>query len=75
MYQTGDLILVSDWVEPAIVVTASRWHCINIGSLVGSPPPGCDPYYQILKILQRGKQHCNVHSHNVRLLASTPPEP
>ncbi len=79
LYRRGDLVEVHHSQTPcntgtAVVVSASRAHCINIGSLGGSLPEGCNPYYQILKLLSRGKEHVNVHSHNVRLLAAAPKE-
>jgi|LWDU01.1.fsa_nt_gi hypothetical protein len=76
-YQSGDLVDVrqSNYMGTncptgnAIVVTASRRHCIKISSLGGDVPAGCDPYYQILKLMSRGMQYCNVHSDNVRLMS------
>jgi len=79
LYQTGDLVdvrqsssigtLASCPDGNAIVVTASRLHCIKISSIGGDLPAGCNPYYQILKLMSRGMRYCNVHSGNVHLIS------
>lgn len=78
-YKKGDLIHVKHVDQEmfiacpagrAVVLRASSWHCINLNSIGGSLPAGCDPYYQILKVLSQGKSYYNVHSHNVKLLSA-----
>jgi hypothetical protein len=77
LYLAGDLVDVRQSSSigtncpdgSAIVVTASRRHCIKISSLGGDLPAGCNPYYQILKLMSRGMRYCNVHSGNVRLIS------
>ncbi len=82
-YKKGDLIHVTHRdgsmfiacpVGQAVVLKASNWHCINLNSMGGSLPAGCDPYYQILKVLSSGKSYYNVHSHNVKLLSANEEE-
>ena len=78
-YKKGDLIhvkhedkemFVSCPTGRAVVLRASSGHCVKLNSIGGSLPDGCDPYFQILKVLSQGKSYYNVHSHNVKLLSA-----
>jgi hypothetical protein len=77
-YRKGDLVQVEHQDKSmfiacptgqAVVMKASQWHCQALKSIGGDLPEGCDPYYQILKVMSSGKTFYNVHSHNVVLLS------
>ena len=78
-YKKGDLVHVEHQDKTmfiacpagqAVVLRASDWHCQNLQSIGGALPEGCNPYYQILKVLSGGRSYYNVHSHNVKLLSA-----
>jgi hypothetical protein len=78
-YRPGDLVHVTLRKDnimfmpcptgQAVVMKASMLHSISLSSIGGSLPKGCQPYYQILKVMAAGKSYYNIHSHNVRLLS------
>lgn len=80
MYREGDLVYVTLKEDnimfvpcptgQAVVLKASMLHSIKLSSIGGDLPKGCQPYYQILKVMSGGKSYYNVHSHNVRLLSA-----
>ena len=79
-YREGDLVYVTPIENDimfipcpagqAVVMKASMLHSIKLSSIGGDLPKGCQPYYQILKVMSGGKFYYNVHSHNVRLLSA-----
>jgi len=78
LYRKGDLVFIEHMDTAmfipcpsgqAVVLRASGIHCQNLQSIGGTLPDGCDPYYQILKVMSQGRSYYNVHSHNVRLLS------
>ena len=79
-YREGDLVYVTLREDnimfmpcptgQAVVMKASMLHSISLSSIGGSIPKGCQPYYQILKVMSAGKTYYNIHSHNVRLLSA-----
>ena len=77
-YRKGDLVFIKHLdtamfvpapAGQAVVLRASDWHCQSLQSMGGTLPAGCDPYYQILKVMSGGRSYYNVHSHNVKLLS------